>query len=115
MSNTEFFLNVIIAVVAPELFEIGCLVILKRLNQTQQPKRLVPIDRWPSIFLELKLISNCTTFTYQDPDGASSHYVFLVSLDIRHNTTFCIKDVKTEFGYGPGIMNFISGKVRLNY
>jgi hypothetical protein len=115
MSNTEFFWNAITAVVAPELFETGYLAISEVLNQTQQPKRPVPIHQWPSIFSGLEIISNRTTFTHRDPGGAPSHYDLLVSLGIGHNATFSIEDIEAEFGYGPGTMNFISGKVRLNY
>jgi hypothetical protein len=115
MSGTEFFWNAITAVVAPELFQTGYCAISEVLKQTQQPKKPVPVHRWPSIFLELEVIVNCTTWSHRDPGGAPSHYDLLVSLGIGHDATFSIEDVEAELGYGPGTMNFISGKVRLNY
>lgn len=115
MSSAEFFWNAITAVVAPELFQTGYHAISEVLTQTQLPKKPVPVHRWPSIFSGLEVIVNRVTWSHRDPGGALSHYDLLVSLGIGHNATFSIGDFEAELGYGPGTMNFISGKVRLIY
>ncbi|KAG1898414.1 uncharacterized protein F5891DRAFT_955544, partial [Suillus fuscotomentosus] len=69
----------------------------------------------PSIFLGLEVIVNHVTLSHHDPGGAPSHYDLLVSLGIGYDATFSIEDLEAKLGYGPGTMNFILGKVRLNY
>ncbi|KAI5982072.1 hypothetical protein EDC04DRAFT_2545439, partial [Pisolithus marmoratus] len=65
---------------------------------------------WPSIYVGIDVIVNQETLPHCDQGSAPSLLDLVVSLG-THDAQFHISDLGTIFGYHPGTMIYLAGKL----
>ncbi|KIK18671.1 hypothetical protein PISMIDRAFT_109012, partial [Pisolithus microcarpus 441] len=108
ISYAEEFWNSISGLVLPDLARVGKDAIAAKENWVvTQP---LSGTQWPSIYVGIDVIVNQETPPHQDKVSAPSLLDLLVSLG-THDAQFHISDLGSIFGYQPGTMIYLAGKL----
>jgi hypothetical protein len=78
IQHAELLNNAIMALIAPELYDVGLSAIIKTMDGIEMAKHYENVHLWPSIFTGIKVIVNRLTPLHRDKGGCPSHMDLLV-------------------------------------
>ena len=107
----EGILNCIGMLICPEMFAAGAKAIKKLKEGELVGKDFHNVQRWPSFFSGLEVISNRITPYHRDSQATPAMYDFLVSAGSHNRTWLSLPDIKTRLSYNPGTVTALCGKV----
>ena len=110
-SDAEMLMNAIVALITPDLYDIGLAAIEKLKNDRPLHKWHNNGMLWKSVFSGVEVISNCKTPAHQDPHAAPQAYKLLVSAGTHTEAHLSLPDIQTRLQYLPGTVVGICGRV----
>jgi hypothetical protein len=114
IQHAELLNNAIMALIAPELYDVGLSAIIKTMDGIEMAKHYENVRLWPSIFTGIEVIVNRLTPPHRDKGGCPSHMDLLVSTGTHKQASIDFCELGLSLSYSPGTMVALSGRVFLH-
>jgi hypothetical protein len=111
IANVELLCNSVVALVTPDLYNLGLEAISMVKEGTEMAKTYKNVDVWPSVYTGMQVIVNRVTPLHRDNGGCPTHYDLLVSAGIHSDAVLGIKELGLSLCYSPGTLVSLSGKI----
>jgi hypothetical protein len=108
ISTTEQDVNILLSVIAQDLYDAGTAAVAKIKVQHHS---IAAVQAWPSAFSGISVISNRRTLFHRDQGGWPACFDFLAAAGTYDSGLLLCPDLGAKFIYSPGTAVALCGKM----